>query len=114
MIRESYRRKSRVVEISSLGSGEGPGWATGPGYGVPRLDGLPGREETIARYEELTGRPVEHALWYEVFAAVRFGLIMARIALRMEEIGLPAPNPDFDLNNPNTQRLAVLLGLPPP
>jgi aminoglycoside phosphotransferase (APT) family kinase protein len=89
-------------------------WATGPGYGVARLDGLPGREETIARYEELSGRAVEHALWYEVFAAVRFGLIMARIALRMEEIGLPAPNPDFDLNNPNTQRLAVLLGLPPP
>ena len=29
---ESYRRKSRMVEISSSGSGEGPGWATGPGY----------------------------------------------------------------------------------
>ena len=29
---ESYRRRSRMVEISMSGSGEGLGWATGPGY----------------------------------------------------------------------------------
>jgi aminoglycoside phosphotransferase (APT) family kinase protein len=89
-------------------------WATGPGYGLPRLAGLPGREETIARYEALTGRRVTHPLWHEVFAAVRFALIMARIARRMEEVGLPAPNPHFELDNPNTRRLAELLDLPPP
>jgi retron-type reverse transcriptase len=30
--RETYQRRSPVVEISSLGSGEGRGWVTGPGY----------------------------------------------------------------------------------
>lgn len=89
-------------------------WATGPGYGVPRLDGLPDRAETIARWEERTGLRATNALWYEVFAAVRFGLIMARIARRMEEVGIPPPNPDFDLDQPNTRRLAELLDLPPP
>jgi hypothetical protein len=30
--REPRQRKSRMVEISMSGSGEGPGWETGPGY----------------------------------------------------------------------------------
>jgi hypothetical protein len=29
---ESCRRRSRMVKISMSGSGEGLGWATGPGY----------------------------------------------------------------------------------
>ena len=32
MNREPYQQKSRMVEISKSGSGEGRGWATGPGY----------------------------------------------------------------------------------
>src|SRR5207249_1357647 len=48
-------------------------WATGEGYGFPPLEGFPGREETIRRYEALTGRPVEHAFYNEVLAALRFG-----------------------------------------
>src|SRR5439155_74330 len=66
-------------------------WATGEGYGFPPLEGFPGREETIRRYEALTGRPVEHAFYNEVLAALRFGAIMARIAGRMADLGIPAP-----------------------
>ncbi len=33
---ESGRRRSRMVEISMSGSGEGLGWATGPGYSTAR------------------------------------------------------------------------------
>ena len=89
-------------------------WATGEGYGFPPLEGFPGREETIRRYEALTGRPVEHAFYNEVLAALRFGAIMARIAGRMADLGIPAPMPDFETNTQCHQRLAALLELPPP
>jgi aminoglycoside phosphotransferase (APT) family kinase protein len=89
-------------------------WATGPGYGVERLPGLPGRDETIGRWEELTGLRVQHPQWFEMFAALRFGTIMSRIAVRMTEVGIPGPWPDFDLDNTCTRRMAELLGLPAP
>jgi aminoglycoside phosphotransferase (APT) family kinase protein/putative sterol carrier protein len=89
-------------------------WATSEGYGFPRLDGFPGPEETIARYESLAGAPVEHARWQEIFAALRFGIIMARIATRLKEIGAPTPTEHFETDNVATQRLATLLDLPQP
>ena len=49
-----------------------------------------------------------------MLAAFRFGVIMARIAARLKEIGAPTPTEDFERDNVCTQRLAALLGLPPP
>ncbi|HEV7735224.1 MAG TPA: phosphotransferase [Candidatus Binatia bacterium] len=89
-------------------------WANNEGYGAPHLDGIPGKEETLARYAELTGYPVEHAHWHEAFAAFRYGVIMARVAVRLEAIGATIPSPDFATNNVPTQALARLLDLPPP
>jgi len=89
-------------------------WSSCDGYGLPRLEGLPTKSETIARYEELTGQPVRQALYCEVWAALRFGVIMARVAQRLKEIGAPIPTPDFEANNVCTHRLAELLDLPPP
>lgn len=89
-------------------------WAQSEGYGLPRLPGFPGPEETIRRYEEAVGWRVEHAAYQEVFAAFRFGVIMARIAGRVVELGMPTPTEDFETDNVCTQRLASLLGLPPP
>ncbi len=89
-------------------------WASCDGYGFPRLEGFPSREQTIDRYQQLTGAEVENAYYNEVFAALRFGVIMARVAGRMQELGLPTPVPDFERNNVCTQRLAALLELPPP
>jgi len=89
-------------------------WANNEGYGGPHLDGIPGKEETLARYAELTGHPVEHALWHEVFAAVRYGVILGRVAIRMRAIGASLPSDDWESNNVCTQALARLLDLPPP
>ena len=89
-------------------------WATGEGYGLPPVEGFPAREETIRRYEALTGRAVEQAFFNEVLAALRFGAIMARIAGRMTDLGIPPPWPDYETNTQCHQRLAVLLDLPPP
>jgi putative sterol carrier protein len=89
-------------------------WANTEGWGAPHLDGIPGREETLARYAALTGHAVEHPEWQEVFAAFRYGAILARVGARLKAIGASVPTPDFETNNPCTQALARLLGLPPP
>ncbi len=88
-------------------------WHHSDAVGVARLEGLPTRDETIARYQELTGKPVRHLHYYEVFAAFRFAVVMIRIAQLVRDAGLPTPD-DFATNNTCTQGLSRLLGLPPP
>ena len=89
-------------------------WQYSDGYGIPRLQGTPEREETIQRYEELTGWKVKNLFYSDVMAAFRFGVIMARIAKNMKATGVPTPTEDFERDNPCTQRLAGLLDLPDP
>jgi aminoglycoside phosphotransferase (APT) family kinase protein len=89
-------------------------WFASGGFGLPRLEGMPGPEETVARYEELTGRPVRNLAYYEVFAGMRFGVIMVRVAGMMGSRGMPKPTPDYASNNPVTRRLAEMLGLRAP
>jgi aminoglycoside phosphotransferase (APT) family kinase protein len=48
--------------------------------GVPRLEGVGGRDETIARYEELSGRSLPHIEYYEILAGLVFALINSRLA----------------------------------
>ncbi len=45
------------------------------GQGVPRLDGLGTRAETIALWRESTGRTPDDLHWHEVFARVKVGLL---------------------------------------
>jgi len=89
-------------------------WSHSTGYGIPRLEGLPSREETVARYEELTQSKVEHLLYHEVLAAFRYGVITMKVARNMIAAGLPIASEDMETNNTSTQRLAALLDLPPP
>jgi aminoglycoside phosphotransferase (APT) family kinase protein len=48
--------------------------------GLRRLDGVPGREATIARYRELGGAAVPDIAYYELLAAVVMSLITSRLA----------------------------------
>jgi aminoglycoside phosphotransferase (APT) family kinase protein len=84
------------------------------GVGAPRLEGLPGREATMVRYEEKSGLKVKHFHYYEVFAAMRFGVIMMRIGQQLNHYGLIPDESDFEVNNIVTRLLANLLELPPP
>lgn len=47
--------------------------------GVPRLEGIPGYDETIARWQRATGLPVDNYHYYEVFAGFRYALILTRV-----------------------------------
>lgn len=69
------------------------------GLGVPRLDGMPRREESIARYEELTGSAVRNFDYFEVFAAVRFAVIMQRLGTLQMEMGLLPADSEFPRDN---------------
>jgi aminoglycoside phosphotransferase (APT) family kinase protein len=84
------------------------------GIGAPMPEGFPTREETIARYEELTGHTVRHADFYEVFAAVRLAILMHRAGRLMVAAGLLPPDAPMRLNNPASQLLAKLTDQPAP
>ncbi|MDY0006918.1 MAG: phosphotransferase family protein [Spongiibacteraceae bacterium] len=49
------------------------------GIGLPRLEGLPDRAATLALWEAESGFSSDDAHYYEVFAGLRYGLIMSRI-----------------------------------
>jgi aminoglycoside phosphotransferase (APT) family kinase protein len=85
------------------------------GLEVPPLEGFPPAAETIARYEELAGRPMRHMGWYEVLSAFKFTVIMSRISNAMIEWGWLEPDSDFPYNN-NCSRLTdvILEGLEQP
>ncbi len=57
------------------------------GLGIERLEGLPSYEDTVARWESITGYSSESYDYYCVFATMRFGLLIARV---MHATGQPA------------------------
>jgi aminoglycoside phosphotransferase (APT) family kinase protein len=60
--------------------------------GVPRLEGFPSKEATVARYESRSGLPLQEMDFYEVFAAFRFCVIMAKLAVIFKDWGLLQPD----------------------
>jgi len=89
-------------------------WQHCDGYGIPRCDGTPTREETVKRYEELTGWQVRNLFYNEVLAAMYFGVIMLKVFKNFKSMGIAMPGSASEHNNVCTQRLAGLLDLPAP
>jgi aminoglycoside phosphotransferase (APT) family kinase protein len=67
-------------------------WFLTNGLGIPNLPGFPDRDGTAAIYETLTGRPVRHLDYFEVWAAFRFGVIMVAIdeVVRQADVDMPS------------------------
>jgi aminoglycoside phosphotransferase (APT) family kinase protein/putative sterol carrier protein len=84
------------------------------GAGVPRLPGFPDEEETVGRYEEMTGRKVENFFYNLVFAALRAGIVILRVQKNLQRMGVDLPGEDPILDNMCTRRVAELLELPAP
>ena len=89
-------------------------WVDSEGYGIPRLEGAPGRDETVQRYQELTGWKVDQLHYNEVLAVFRAGIVMLKVLKNFKKLGVAMNQDDAESNNPCTQRLAALLGLPAP
>ena len=88
-------------------------WASSEGGGIARLPGTPGREETVRRYEELTGWEVTNLFYNEVLAAFELAVPMLTVFKNLRAAGIPVGD-DIERNNFCTQRLSRLLGLPAP
>jgi aminoglycoside phosphotransferase (APT) family kinase protein len=86
------------------------------GLGVPRLEGFPSYEDTLAYYGERSGRRVKNAHYYQVYAGYRFGIIMLRLAQQFVHYKMMEPEQGraFELDNTVTRLTAKLLDLPPP
>ncbi len=84
------------------------------GMPAPRMDGFPTREEMVTRYEKASGRAARDIEFYEVFAGLRFAVVMMRLAVLLAEFELLPADSDMAENNAVTRVLADLLGLPAP
>lgn len=80
------------------------------GIGAPVPDGFPSPEQTVKRYEELTGRTVENLQYLEVFAATKLAILMVRAAHMLIAAGLLPPDSTMALNNPGAKVLSDTLG----
>ena len=80
-------------------------------FGTPSLEGLPDRDEQISLYESTLGRSVDSLAYYELLAAVRIALVIARTALLLIKAGrLPETNKTA-YRNPAVQLVAGKLGI---
>lgn len=71
--------------------------------GVPRLEGFPSTEATIARYEEKSGLTLKNLEYYEVFAGFRFSVIMGKLAHIFKDWELLPADHDMGQNNNASQ-----------
>jgi aminoglycoside phosphotransferase (APT) family kinase protein len=83
-------------------------------FGAPRLDGFPGEDALVARWEEGVGHAAADLDWYLVFAGVRFSTVLMRVALRAIADGKVPPDADVYRNHLGTRLLAQTLELPSP
>lgn len=77
------------------------------GYGLPRLAGLPSREETVAHWERASGFSARHLPYYDVFAAWRMAYVMARIGTVFMERGWVPRESDMDIRNGGATLLSM-------
>jgi aminoglycoside phosphotransferase (APT) family kinase protein len=84
------------------------------GMDVGQPAGFLSRDETIAYWEHAVGRSADNVDFWEMYAGLRFAVVMMSLTRLFIADGLMPPDTDFDRNNTVTQCLAPMLGLPHP
>lgn len=79
-----------------------------------RMEGFPTREEMVAYYEQVSGREVRNAHYWEVFAAMRFAAIFIRLGDRLVASGLLPDEMNPAVGNMVTESLSRLLDIENP
>ena len=79
------------------------------GEKVPKLDGLPGREEIIDLWEEDSGYSAAELDYYELLGAFKFSVIMASIGIKGTNEGVYPREMEMDINNVSTLVLDRLM-----
>jgi aminoglycoside phosphotransferase (APT) family kinase protein len=84
-------------------------WWITEGTGVPRLDGIGDRDDTIRAWEQFAGRRADAMDWHEMFGTYRFAIISERAVALMAAAGSGIAVGGGDAN-PAIERLRQLLG----
>lgn len=84
------------------------------GFGASLPPGCPDLDTVVARYEVLSGEPVRHRKYYEIFGGVRQAILSVRAAQLMIDAAILPPETRMAHNNPVTRILAGLLDMPAP
>jgi aminoglycoside phosphotransferase (APT) family kinase protein len=82
------------------------------GHEIP--PGFPSFEAVVDRYEELTGYQTQNLAFYDVYSALRLSILAVRAARMLIDAGVLAPDSPMAHNNPTTDILIDLMGLPKP
>ena len=80
--------------------------------GIPKLEGLPTRDEIIEHYERERGRPVANLDYYIMLAWFRMNIVGIRFSDRLVSEGRMPSGTDVLTHNPATMLMARRLGLP--
>ncbi len=78
-------------------------------FDVPRLPGLPGRDESIARWEAASGHSAEHLAWYELLGAARYASVMVRVMKLLDSTGVFPGAAEGAFDQTGTRLLALML-----
>ena len=84
------------------------------GFGLPTPAGFLSPEQTIARYETLSGHTCCNLEFHQVFAAIRMSIVIHRAGVMMINAGSMPKDTLMKTNNPSTMLLAKMIGEPPP
>ena len=84
------------------------------GMPASRMEGFPTRDEMVSYYEKASGRAARDLDFYEIFAGLRFAVVMMRLKTLLVEFEIMPPDTDMAVNNAVTRVLADLLGVPAP
>jgi len=79
------------------------------GVGSARLPGFPSAADTVARWEECTGRSAGALGWWEVLAGLGFAAVMVRLSHLLVAFELFPPDSDFAHTNTGVTFLAAEL-----
>jgi aminoglycoside phosphotransferase (APT) family kinase protein len=79
------------------------------GIGMPRLPGFDSYDDTVARWEERTGRDAADLAWHQVLAGLGFAAVMVRLSRLLVEFDLFPTDSDFEHTNPACTLLAAEL-----
>ena len=69
------------------------------GLGLPKVDGLPDRQEMIALWEAQSGFSAGALDYYELLSNFQFAIIMHRVGTRLTAQGIFPAEAEFDINN---------------
>lgn len=78
-------------------------------FGVPRLSGCPGRNETIRYYEQVSGRRLKNLEYHELFQTLRLAVLLVLADRVVTQMGMAEYFPDnWSTNNEPYRRLVAL------